>query len=154
MKIKTFISIIIISLVFFASTCFATDNSGDMMNSAENGIQNVTNGAENAINGAASGVGNVVSGIAGGIGQGINNMGEGIQNMTRGGLMSDNNGDYTATRTAATGVTTNGDTFLGMNATTWGWLIMAIVGAAIVGLVWFYGKQHEDGYNPNHEDNY
>ena len=161
MKTKTFIAIIIsFALILFTSSSFATN---DMMNNMGNGVQNVLSNAGNGIRNVINGTGNVVENMASGIGEGINNMTNDNENNTAnettndtfGGLMTDdnNNNSYNATRTATTGNTTNA-TFLGMNATAWGWLIMGIVGAAIVGLVWFYGKQHEDGYTPKHDDNY
>ena len=57
---------------------------------------------------------------------------------TTDGVLDMGNGDYTATRTA----TTNNN-FLGMSDTTWTWMILGVVGAAIVGLVWYYGAQYE-----------
>ena len=53
---------------------------------------------------------------------------------------NDNNGSYTATRTATA---TNG-TLLGMNSTAWTWLILGIATIAIVALVWYYGKQYDN----------
>jgi len=57
---------------------------------------------------------------------------------TNDGMLDTTDGNYTATRTA----TTNNN-FLGMSDTAWTWLILGIVGAAIVGLVWYYGAQYE-----------
>ena len=45
-------------------------------------------------------------------------------------------GNYTATRTNA-----EGSTLMGMNATTWTWLIIGIAAIAIVALVWYYSMQ-------------
>jgi len=56
------------------------------------------------------------------------------------------NTDYTATRTA-----TNDDTGLfGMSTTSSTWLILGIVGAVILGLVWYYGSQYESRNYNNH----
>ena len=156
MKTKTLFAIIIsLAFILFSTTSFATNNvMGDMGNNIGNGMQNVLTGAGNGIRNVVNGAGNIVEDMAGGIGEGINDMTNGNENTFRGGMMTDtNDNNYDATRTATT-VNTANDTFLGMNATAWGWLIMAIVGALIVGFVWFYGKQHEDGYNPKHDDNY
>ena len=46
------------------------------------------------------------------------------------------NTNYTATRTAATD-----NTFMGMNATAWTWLILGIAAIAIIALVWYYSTQ-------------
>ena len=71
----------------------------------------------------------------------------GVQNAgnTISGAFTDNNdySSYTATRTA----TTTNNNFLGMDPNMLTWLIMAIVGAAIIGLVWYYAKEHEIDYN-------
>lgn len=52
---------------------------------------------------------------------------------------------YTATKTSVSGYTT----FLGMTSTGWTWLIVGIFGVAIIALIWFYGKQHEDTSKDN-----
>ena len=54
-------------------------------------------------------------------------------------------GNYTTSRTD-TAVTTraatpNAGTFLGMNSTTWTWVVLAIAVVAIVALVWYYSNQ-------------
>lgn len=59
---------------------------------------------------------------------------------------------YNASRTS-TSVQSASNTFLGMGATAWGWLIIAILGIATVSLVWYYGKETELKYNHN-DDNY
>ena len=170
MKARTILAIVLsIALILFASTCFATDNTEqDAMSVVQNVMENAGDGVKNVVNGT----GNVVGGAVTGIGRGIGNMGnsinEGMQNMENttenttentenmGGMINDTNGDYTAQRTATTrdgtGATTG--TFFGMNATAWTWVIMGIVGASIIALVWFYGKQREDGYNTKHDDNF
>ena len=140
---KIVLSLLVIFATILSSSCFANTN---MINDMANGMKNIVNGSENVIQDTAQGAGNVVKDISGGINQGVNNMGNTMENMT-----NDNN--YTGTRTAATANYTNG-TFMGINSVALSWLVMAVLGAVIVGLVWFYGKQHEDGYNPDKEDNY
>lgn len=54
------------------------------------------------------------------------------------------NAGYTATRT-----NTNA-TWLGMDATMWTWLIMAILGVAIVAMIWFYAKQDNTEQSEQH----
>ena len=74
---------------------------------------------------------------------GANNVGNAITNHTNNTTTAHtttNNAKtntYTATRTATTG----NATFMGMNATTWTWLIMGIAAIAIVALVWYYSMQ-------------
>ena len=151
-KITIFAIVLAFAFILFTTSSFATNN---IMDNTENEVKNTAKGAGNVIENTVNGAGNVVSNIAGSVGSGISNIGNGIQNMTRGDMMvNDTNNNYTASRTAYTVNANSAGSFLGMGATAWGWLIMSIFGLAIVGLVWFYGKQHEDGYNPNHEDNY
>ena len=57
------------------------------------------------------------------------------------------NGNYTATRTS-----TNNATFMGMNATTWTWLILGVAAIAIIALVWYYSMQLTDIKNNGLDD--
>ena len=34
------------------------------------------------------------------------------------------------------------DTFMGMNATAWTWLVIGVLGVLVIGLIWYYGKDH------------
>lgn len=143
MKKKVFITLfaLIASLIFSFSYTFAAENTTG--NPLE-GIRNVVGGAENAVEGAAGGVAN-------GVRSGLDNTKNAAENTAD--TMGANDGqrqsgssamnpstdgtDYTATRTAA------GDaTFAGMNATTWTWLIVALVAVGIITLVWSYIKQN------------
>lgn len=133
MKKKTWIAITtaLAVLLFGFSYSFAANNMG----------QEAVDGVRNVVGGAANGVKNGVSDVA-----------NGAQNIANGAMTSDNTGNvgYNAARTATTrSAATTNDTFLGMNATAWGWLIMGILGVLTVGLVWFYGKEHEENYNKN-----
>ncbi len=156
MKKKTLIAIItLFAVILFGVASFASNNN--MGSDAVNGVRNFVGGAENVVEDAAKG-------IAGGIREGISDVENGAEDASRtggnnmqGAMTSDNNGtngtdrNYNATRTATTGTTDN--TFLGMNETVWAWLIMAVVGVAIVALVWYYGKQNEMTAH-NHDDRY
>ena len=51
-------------------------------------------------------------------------------------------GDYTASRTTASDVTNRNGA---ASATTW--IVLAIVGIAIIALVWYYGTQKTDRDN-------
>lgn len=150
MKKKLYITIITLLaiLTFSISYTFAANNI-----TVVDGIRNVVGGAENVMenagNGIVSGVRNITSAgqntmenVTGDIGNGMQNAG----NTVMGGMTTDD--DYTATRTTTRMATDTTDTtFLGMNSTVWTWLIMAIVGIAIVALVWMYAKQRENSYN-------
>lgn len=139
MKAKTILAITIsLFIILFSSSCFATTN---MLNDVGNGMKNAADTVGNGVKNVVNGAGNMVDGATSGRNKGMNNAENGIEGMT-----SDTN-NYTANKTSAT--TNNDATFLGMNSTAWAWLIMAVFGAIIVGMVIFYGKQKNDSYNKN-----
>lgn len=149
MKRFTLIAITtIFAILLFGISSFAANN---IASDAVQGVRNVVGGAENAVEDAASGV---VNGVRSGI-NGVENTTNNAGNKMQGAMTTTNNNDgYNATRTATTGMATNNaNKFLGMGATAWGWLIMAIVGIITIALVWYYGKEHESNYNHN-DDNY
>lgn len=160
MKKLTIIALITaLAVLLFGISSFAANN---IASDAVNGVRNVVGGAENVIGGAA---GSITNGIRNGVSDvdnstdntmGTMNNNRNTTGNTMGTMTTDtnNNGGYNATRTATTRMATTGatGTFLGMGATAWGWLIMAIVGIVTVALVWFYGKERELNYNNN--DNY
>ena len=146
MKKKLYITILTLLaiLTFSISYTFASNNM-----TAVDGIRNVVGGAENVVENAGKGI---VDGVRNVTSAGQNTMGNvtgGVRTQNTGNKIVDGTTDgYTATRTttrAATG--TNTGTFLGMNSTVWTWLIMAIVGIAIVALVWMYAKENHHSYN-------
>ena len=50
-----------------------------------------------------------------------------------------------ATRTSTAATTEN--TFMGMNATAWTWLILGIAAIAIIALVWYYSAQFTSSHH-------
>lgn len=116
------------------------DKTGNTMQNAGNAVMDAGNGVMNAAN-------NVVDGAAGAINtltedrntdttpDGNNND---DNNNTQTGMTNNNTTGYTATRTAGEG------TLLGMNATTWTWIIMGLVAISIIALVWYYSMQTTD----------
>lgn len=144
MKKKLYITLftILAILTFSFSYTFAANNIAVV-----DGIRNVVGGAENVMEDAGNGI---VSGIRNVTSAGQNTMENvtgNMDNKTMGSMTTDND-NYTATRTTtrmATDTTTG--TFLGMSATMWTWLVMAIVGIAIIALVWMYAKQNNHSYN-------
>ena len=143
MKNKIFIiTLLSLLLIAICSYSFATNN---MMNSTRNAVGNAGNSIGNAITGTANAVVNGTKNL----GNGIANMANDMTNAdgdtendatntlgTTDGMLDTTNGDYTATRTA-----TNNN-MLGLSDTAWTWLILGIVGVAIVSLVWYYGAQY------------
>lgn len=142
MKKRLFIAIIIsifLSIILSFSTCFAAN---DM--SAVDGIRNFVGGAENVIEDAGSGI---VNGVKSGV-DSTRNMTEDMGNSVSRTMETDDN-NYTAQRTSSVVDATDGN-FLGLSTTMWTWIIMALVGIAIVVLVWAYSKEnHYDSHHDN-----
>lgn len=158
MSKKIILSVIVLIVMTLSFNCvFAADMAQDAsntvndsidktqntMNDMGNAVKDAGNSAMNAtndvVNGAINGTMNVVNEITQDRNTSTTNHNDNNMNMAG----TTNNGNYTATRTAA-----EDTTLLGMNATTWTWLIMGIVGIAIVALVWYYSMQTADhGYD-------
>lgn len=117
------------ALLFFSTSCFATD-----------GLANGVNNIGNEIKGSLEKTGNSIQ-------NGVNH----VTGTTNNNLRNDNNvrtsttntDGYTATRTS-----TN-PTFLGMNSTMWTWFVFAILAIVIVALVWYYGMQNSNNRSSN-----
>lgn len=149
MKLKTLISVVtaLTIVIFGVSYSFAANNN--IASDAAQGIRNIVGGAENVIENTAGGITN---GMRNGMAT-MDNTTENDTDYTASGSMTTDNNNYTATRTATTRTAATGnDTFLGMGATAWTWLVMSIVGITTIALVWYYGKERENNYNRN--DNY
>lgn len=131
--------------VFLASSFSAVLATDGNMNTAGQSIQNVAEGARSVVQNAVSGAENAVAKG----GQAVANT---TQNMTNAGTTKNttNTGNtiaqgttnYNTTRTA----TDTTAKFAGMTATGWTWFIVAILGALIVGFVWYYAKQPKENY--------
>lgn len=146
----------IISSPVFASS--AMNATGNTLNGIKNGVQNMANDAGNAMNDAKNGAQNIANDVGGALkdaGTSVKNVvsdaGNGIKNMTTDTANTVNNGmkdtrqemsestrgqtgDYTATRTAATGTNTTNSNFAI-------WTVLAISAIAIIALVWYYAAQ-------------
>lgn len=141
---KFLVSTIIFSMILlcFSYISFAdnlTNDTKNAMNNIGNALSNTSNNAKNAIQNIENNVENDAMKAKNTIVSGSENVANDVKSTTNGvvGTMENTNDNYTATRTAT-------DTsFLGMNPTAWTWAILAIVGIAVVGLVWYYGSQYE-----------
>lgn len=139
--------VLILSLIIPFGICYANDEMQKASDSAKNAIS----GAENAIEGAAKNTGNAIKDGMNQAGNMIkdsaskagNSIQNGVDNLEN--SMSNTSTNYDATRTSAEG------TFMGMTSTTWSWLILGIAAIAIIGLVWYYSVQLNNGKN-NHYD--
>lgn len=144
MKRFLILSIIFSMILFcFASFSFAasdlakdaqntTNAVGQAIDNTANHAKNAIQNGENKVEGALKSGSNTVMNTTKNTVNGVENAGENVARDIQ-------TSDYDATRTAT--ATTNN--FLGMNSTTWMWVILAIVGIAIVALVWYYGAQYE-----------
>ena len=155
MKTKIIVSSIVLTLIIslFTNICFAENEDTNMMDDA----QDMVNGASNFVEDAASDIGNGIADITEDVGNTVSDIGDtmmdtfDMDNSVNDNyiIYSDNNNGYTAQRTATT--TNMNNSFLGIGSTAWTWLIMGIAGIAIIGLVWYYGQEHE--YSTSHHDN-
>lgn len=150
MKKKLYITILALLTIALFSYSF-TFAANDM--SAVDGIRNVVGGAENVVEDAGKGVVDGIRNVTSGVENTAENATGTVQNRATDSNMGGTTADgYSATRTTTRSATdTANNSFLGMNSTVWTWLIMAIVGIAIIALVWMYAKQNNNSY---HDNNY
>ena len=112
---------------------------------------NAAQGTKNVVEGAITGVGNMIGHGANSIMNSMtNNNTTTEQTNSTNKASTDRNADedYTASRTA----TTAEGNLLGLSTTTWTWLIVATVGALIVAIVYFYGRQYDSMASNSHRD--
>ncbi len=146
---KYLIITLILLLTLFSSSVFAFNEIGDaardMGNEMKDSWDKMGNTAENMgnhIQGAADSVGETVGNF---MGLNDDNDYNNDVNNNINSATANNNDNYQATRTS---VNTNENTgLLGMNNTMWTWIILAVLGIAIVGLVWYYGSQTTEHNN-------
>lgn len=146
-KKLTISALLIITLLFVCSMSFAAENT--LLQDGVNSVRNFVGGAENVVEDAAQGAAGAIKNGTNNIENGLNtavddmnnndnmnndnnNNGNNDDNFMAGTTDNNNNGNYTAARTA---------TFMGMDGNTWTWLIIGIVGIAIIALVWAYSMQ-------------
>ena len=142
MNKKIFLTLLL-TLIFSIAVCtysFAATQAGNMVKNTGNSIGSAISGAAGAVMDGArdltNGAGNIMGDLTNAEGDVENDATNTMNNDDE--MFGTTNGDYTATRTATTG-----DNLMGMSDTTWTWLILGVVGLAIVGLVWYYGAQYE-----------
>ena len=136
-----FISALLIALLSITASTVLANNA---LNTIGNVAEDVTSTAGNVLTTGVDAVGNTVRDISNGTMKAENNVAAGVTNMNDNNRSGNRNTGYTATRT-----NTNA-TWLGMDATMWTWLIMAILGVAIVAMVWFYAKQDNTEQSEQH----
>lgn len=151
MKRKLITSTILVLLITLFSIPVVFANNEAPFNGTKDAIRNTVGGAENVVENTARDVSNGIQGMTNNTNN--NNQNNNNNNNNNQSSRSDkndnnrnnqsgisrtdngNNGRYIATRTDAT-------TFMGMTSNAWTWLILGIVGAAIIALVWYYTKSN------------
>lgn len=146
--------LVILSITFSFTYVFANND----LKGAADAVRNVVGGTENTIENAAKGISNTTKNVTGDMenaGKAMtnnvmdntnNNASDNGRNATM--METDNNGSYSATRTA-----TEAPRFMGMTSTGWTWLILGIVALAIIGLVWYYSMQLTgNNYHGGHDE--
>ena len=141
-KAITFFSIIFLIICSF-TMCFASEN---MIKDAGNKIKDTIEDAGNSVENGIKNTENMITDST----KKMENEDKKIMSDTYNKMNEKNNtenGNYTATRTSA-----NNATFMGMNATTWTWLILGVAAIAIIALVWYYSMQLTDIKNNGLDD--
>lgn len=150
MKKKFLISTVLLITVLVISTSYAFATNS-MLDTLGNGVQNVASGVGTMVTRGIDATKNTVEGAGNMISNGVDDARDTMTgtnvNASRTGTTGTTN-NYTATR-----ANTGDVTVAGMNATAWAWLIVGILGVAIVGLVWFYGRQHAAYSSTNNNNN-
>ena len=148
--------VLAMTLIFSFTFCYAENETGkNMVNNAENAVEDagrnageMVQGAANAVKDGAQNLGNTIQDGANAAGRAVENGANNAKNAMENTFAMDNNdgnGDYTATQTSGEG------TFMGMTSNTWSWLILGIAAIAIIALVWYYSMQLNN--TRNHDDN-
>lgn len=135
-------SLLIFTISLISITTFAATVNNDVKSNTENAknsVMNTANGAKDAVTNVGNSIANSMSDAKNAVVGSTEKAGNSIANVGNTAMASVDNMDnnYDAQRTAADA------TVLGMNTNTWTWLIIAGIGTAIVGLVWYYGAQYE-----------
>ena len=132
-------TILIVAIVFSFNSCFAEDNSSMLDNMGDN--------MRNAVNNVQNGVEDAARNISGASKDATENIAQKANSVTNELMDGDSNynANYNATRTA---IDNNSNTFMGMDANVWTWLIVGIAAIAIIALIWYYmaGLRSSDNY--------
>ena len=143
MKKKSILIVLtLLAFIFISSNNFATSDLKNDMNSATNtvidGAGRLGNDVKNGVQSAAGAIEDGAKDLGNTISNGMQNMGNTVSNITQNQTTTSNN-QYTATRTTASDITNTST----MNSNIWTWIAIAVAGAVIVGLVWYYAVEHD-----------
>ncbi len=144
MKRKAFILLILSILISFSTISFA-NMANDVKNTVNGATNTVVDGSKNLVEDIRNGIGNAENAVENGaqdIGTAITDGANDIMgtNNNINNTNNTNNSGYTVARTTtADAIETDV-----MTSSMWTWIIIAIAGAVIVGLVWYYAVQHTE----------
>lgn len=143
------------TLILFSTIVFA-NTSNDIKNGINDASTTMVDGAEklgtdvkNGINNAGSDMVNGAEHLGDDIRNGVGNAENGIEGALNMDDMKTTN--YVATRTTGDSSGTNNSMNIN-NPTTWVWVIVAIAGVVIVGMVWYYATQNTTTNNRHDDD--
>lgn len=136
-------------LVLISGSCFAMNIVNDTKNVLEdvgNNVQSMVDDAGNSMESMKDGISNVMSDMGNEVHETTDNIENDMSNNTvTDAGMTNNDDDYSATRTSASSMTeelTNSGT-----GSAFVWVVLSIAAIIIVALVWYYGTQTEDKNN-------
>ena len=144
---------LIITFIFSCTICFANNminETTNMMQNAGNNIRNAVDNAGNTIEDTARNISGASKDATENITQKANNIGNELMNTNndQNSRTDYNTNNYNATRVST--ASTNNETFMGMNANVWTWLIVGVTAIAIIALIWYYTMQLRS--SDNHRD--
>jgi len=142
MKRKSFILLITIVILSFATTSFASDMGNNVKNTVNGATNAVVDGVQNLAEDVRSGIATAENAIENGmrdVGNAVMDGANDAMDTTNNVVDGDDNGDanYMTTRTIGEDTSIINNTA----ATTWTWIAIAIAGLVIVGLVWYYASE-------------
>lgn len=136
---KSIIAILLFCIaVFISSTAFASNlvnATGNTLNGIRDGVQNMASDAGNAMENAKDGISNMLHDGEDSVKRAEDNM-ENTAGTVGRDMGTDDDG-YTSTRTSATDALGTTRT----NNTVAIWTILALAGAIIIALIWYYATQ-------------
>ena len=133
-------TILIVAIIFSFNSCFAEDNSSMLDNMGDN--------MKNAVNNVQNGVEDAARNISGASKDATENIAQKANSVTNELMDGDNNSTYNANYNATRTATDNNNTFMGMDANVWTWLIIGVAAVAIIALILYYmaGLRSSDNY--------
>ena len=139
MKRKSFVLLITVVLLSFATISFANDMGNNIKNTVNGATNTVVDGVQNLAEDVRSGVSTAENAIENGmqdVGNAVMDGGNDVMDTTNNVVDAGDN-NYMTTRTIGEDISVIDNSA----ATTWTWIAVAIAGLVIVGLVWYYASE-------------